>query len=98
MSRIFDSSSSSWIRGFHEFPIILHVYGSSEWASVRVLLYMKLKAGNDLGSGIGIVLLFIVVLGRRILDGKPQGLTQRGTSLALWSKAALLLSLSKQRT
>ena len=43
---------------------------------------MKIKAGSyviTLGSGIGIV---FVLLGRRILYGKP-GVSQRGTSLAL---------------
>ena len=45
-SRIFDAScsTSSWNRGLHEFPIFLDIlYGSSEWASVMVLLQMMPK-------------------------------------------------------
>ena len=59
------------------------------------------KAGNYLGSGIGIVL---VVLGRRILDGKPGISAARHEPCSQTpiaherNTAALVLSLSKQHT
>ena len=62
---------SSWDRGFREFPVILHIYTARHRVGSLVLWYGfegGRKAGNYMGSSIGIV---FVVLGRRIFDGKP---------------------------
>ena len=58
-----------------DFPQIC-IYGSSGWASVMVLVRMRLKNRVQvLGS-------LFVLLGRRTVDGNPE-VSQRGRSLAL---------------
>ena len=37
-SRTFDSCCSSWNRGLHEIPIVMYINGSSEWASIVVIM------------------------------------------------------------
>ena len=60
--------------------MISFLFGDDIRLAAECCNYMPLnnldKAGNHLGTGIGIV---FVLLGRRIVDGKP-GVSGRGTS------------------
>ena len=93
-SRIFDTCSGSWNRGFHEFSRIFAYTAHQSGLCNGIALNILEKAGKYLGTGVGVVL---VLLGRRILDEKP-GVSGRGTSPGLSllraRKGIKLLSLS----
>ena len=81
--------------------VILHTYPAHQSGLVLCHCFVwGWKSGNYLGLGTGIALFVLIVLGRRILGGKP-GVFQRDTSVVSVSvvherNKAVLLSLSKQ--